>query len=269
MTGLDSGVNNNINTNNTLESLSSEELKKQYFELRDKNDPDSKKIFQEIENEMIRRLDWEKNQTNTIPEEPTKKRLDEFFADKKTNRLSKGKKEELYNLILEEIKNAKTPDEETKKQIDDKQSEIDRLTKLLDDEKKSTHEMLTDTPSLKEYFSLERRRRAGMLKKFDEFKKDTTHYPKNLLIYAMGITDSKIFWIRQKLKKGRITLAWKWKEDDIVTNLNIMLDKTKSDPNEKSKWKAAIKKALYKELQLALESHKEKLIKQNTLPDYK
>jgi hypothetical protein len=115
--------------------------------------------------------------------------LDEFFANKKNSKLSKPKKEELYKLILEEIKNAKIPDEETKKQ----QSEIERLTNLLNDEKKFSHEMLTDTPSLKEYFSLERRRRANMLKKFDEFKKDTTHYPKNLLIYAMGITDSKIF----------------------------------------------------------------------------
>jgi hypothetical protein len=47
-----------------------------------------------------------------------------------------------------------------------------------------------------------------------------------------------------------------------------MLDKTKSDPSD-SKWKAAIKEALYKELQEALEKHKEKLIGQNTLPAYK
>lgn len=259
------GLNNSINTNqNSIESLSPEELKEQFHELRNKNDADSKKKFQEIENEMIRRLDWGTVQSTPSPEETSKKRLDDFFADQKTKNRSTEKKRELYNLILEEIKKAKTPDEETKKQ----QSEIERLTNLLNDEKKFSHEMLTDTPSLKEYFSLERRRRANMLKKFDEFKKDTTHYPKNLLIYAMGITDSKIFWVRQKLKRGRITLAWKWKEDDIVTNLENMLDKTKSDPSD-SKWKAAIKEALYKELQEALEKHKEKLIGQNTLPAYK
>lgn len=266
MTGLN---NNNNVVQNTLESLSLTDLNKKYFELRDKTDPASKKEFQEVENEMIKRLDAEKNQSNASnPEKTSKEKLDDFFKSKKTKNRSKEKKEELYNLILEEIKKAKTPDTEVKKQIDDKQSEIDRLTKLLDDEKKSTHEMLTDTPSLKEYFSLERRRRAGMLKKFDTFKDDTKNYPKNLLIYAMGITDSKLFWVRQKLKRGRITVAWKWKEDDIVTNLNTMLDKTRADAND-SKWKAAIKKALYKELQLALESHKEKLIKQNSLPDYK
>jgi predicted RNase H-like nuclease (RuvC/YqgF family) len=266
MTSLNS--NSNV-VQNTLESLSLADLNKKYFELRDKTDAASKKEFQEVENEMVRRLDAEKNQSNASnPEKTSKEKLDEFFKDKKTKNRSKEKKNELYNLILEEIKKAKTPDEETKKQVDSKQSEIDRLTALLDEEKKSTHEMLTDTPSLKEYFSLERRRRAGMLKKFDTFKDDTKNYPKNLLIYAMGITDSKLFWVRQKLKRGRITVAWKWKEDDIVKNLNTMLDKTRTDSND-SKRKAAIKKALYKELQLALESHKEKLIKQNSLPDYK
>jgi hypothetical protein len=52
------GLNNSINTNqNSIESLSPEELKEQFHELRNKNDADSKKKFQEIENEMIRRLD--------------------------------------------------------------------------------------------------------------------------------------------------------------------------------------------------------------------
>ncbi|AHB40831.1 hypothetical protein P148_SR1C00001G0013 [candidate division SR1 bacterium RAAC1_SR1_1] len=260
MTGLNS--NSNV-VQNTLESLSSEELYKKAFELRDKTDPASQKESKEVENEIRRR---EKN--NSDPEKTSKEKLDEFFKDKKTKKLSKKEKEELYNLILEEIKKAKTPDTETKKQIDSKQSEIDRLTSLLKEEKTTNNEILTDMPSLKEYFSLERRRGSSMLKKFDTFKKDSKNYPKNLLIYSMGITNSKILGTRQKLKRGWVTLAWKRKEDDIVKNLKIMLDKTKTDSSD-SKWNAAIKKALYKEIQQALEEHKNKLIKQNSLPDYK
>lgn len=262
-------LNNSVNApQNSLESLSSEELKKKYFELRDKTDVSSQKEFKDIENEMIRRLDWGNDQPNPSPEKTSKEKLDDFFSDKKTKNRSKEKKDELYNLILEEIKKNKSSEKETKKQVDSKQAEIDRLTSLLDNEKKENNELLTDMPSLKEFFSLERRRWSGMLKKFDKFKKDSKNYPKNLLIYAMGITDTKIFWTRQKLKRGWVTLAWKRKEDDIIKNMKVMLDKMKSDPSD-SKWNAAIKKALYKEIDLALKEHVNKLTKNNSLPAYK
>jgi uncharacterized protein (DUF927 family) len=82
----------------------------------------------------------------------------------------------------------------------------------------------------------------------------------------MWVTNSKVFWTRQKLKRWRASLAWKRKEDDIVSNLKTMLNKLTPDSWEKSKWKEAIKAALYKELDLALKAHVAKLTKQNSLP---
>lgn len=173
------------------------------------------------------------------------------------------------DVLLTEIQKHKDDNLEIQKEVTDKQTEIARLNAELKKEQDTNNELLTDTPSLKEYFSFERRRLSTMLKKFDKFKKQSDKYPKNLLIYAMWITNTKIFGTRQKLQRGRVTLAWKRKEDDIVKNLKTMLDKLESDSWEKSKWKEAIKVALHKEIDIALKAHIEKLTTKNSLPPRK
>lgn len=260
-------ANNSSNALISLKDMSKKELTDRFHELRNKTDDASRKEFKEVEDELIRRLDWWKDQPDSsISEKSSQEQIIEILDNKKKWALSNAEKETIKKLLMEEIKNQWTASEDIKKESDGKQSEIDRLTALLDDEKKTNNELLTDTPSLKEYYNLERRRLSTMLKKFDKFKKDNSHYPKNVLIYAMGVTNSKIFWTRQKLKRWRVTLAWKRKEDDIVANLKTMLNKLKPDSWERSKRKEAIKVALYKEIDLALKAHVEKLTKNNSLP---
>lgn len=46
-------------------------------------------------------------------------------------------------------------------------------------------------------------------------QEDAAHYPKNVLIYLMGLAESSIFGIRNKFKRLWVKLTWKWKSDDI------------------------------------------------------
>lgn len=239
-----------------IKNMSEQELTNKIAELAM-----SGKDFSEYKNELEAR----KNKpTLTIvgKEETVEQQISNILDSKPKWSLSKEEKEKIKSLLRQSMQSFSSSTEQNNTQ----QSEIDRLTAELNKEKQINNEILTDTPSLKEYYNFERRRLSSMIKKFDKFKKDTPHYPKNVLIYAMWVTNSKLFWTRQMFKRWRTTLAWKWKEDDVVKNLKIMLDKLKPWSWETSKRKEAIKTALYKELDLALKAHVEKITKQNSLP---
>lgn len=67
-----------------------------------------------------------------------------------------------------------------------REQEIDRLQKMLG-------ENAMELPTLKEYLSPKTRSLSKLNKKIAEFKDDKDHYPKNFLIYAMGMTNSDLF----------------------------------------------------------------------------
>ena len=111
-----------------------------------------------------------------------------------TNKMTKAQLREFVKRQIGEIRSS--TDEASKS----KEEEMIRLLEQLQDEKASNHRILTDTPSLKEYYSLKRRRNANLLKTIDKLKEEPD-YPKNVLIYAMGITSSKYFGAGQALKR--------------------------------------------------------------------
>ena len=79
-----------------------------------------------------------------------------------------------------------------------------------------------DLPTLKEYLSPKTRSLSNLNKKITKFKEDKQHYPKNFLIYAMGMTYSDLFGIGKKFKRMTIKLLWKWKSEDIAKLLSIL-----------------------------------------------
>lgn len=176
-----------------------------------------------------------------------------------TNTQSK-KKKDIKDKTLEDIKKYRAELTGKNKEITSQKGEIDRLSKLLQEKEDEQQSLLTDTPSLWDYFSLERRRNANMLKTFEKLKKDVS-YPKNLLIYAMGITQSKLFWARQSLKRQRVKLTWNRKAEDIRKNIEILLDRCQA--GNESKWKESLKAVLLKEVRTAKDKYFEKLQSQN------
>lgn len=252
------------NVSDDLKNLKDAELTEKMQKLAilwDFTSPEFKKLQEEWERRKNKSIEWSQSS------EDIEKSVSEILNK---NTLEQTDKDDLKKLILEEIKKHKQSGQKTKKQIDDKDTEIARLMWDLEKEKSNMDKILTDDPSIKEYFSLERKRLAKINRKFRKLKEDKSKYPKNLLIYAMWITNSKIFWTRQMLKRWRASIAWKWRDADVVNNLEIIFKKINSDNNWKdSERKKAIKNALYKEIEDALKAHREKLIKWNTLPDYK
>jgi len=107
-----------------------------------------------------------------------------------------------------------------KKVEDIKNAEIDRLKSKLSD-------IVTEWPKLKEYFSLKRMRLVGINKAIENLKKDAENYPKNVLIYIMGLTDKVITWLWQEGKRTWIRLTWRRKSDDIKKHMDIIENKLK------------------------------------------
>ena len=120
--------------------------------------------------------------------------------------------------------------------------------------------VITDLPGLGEYFSLERRRLVNITKKIQAYKADTANYPKNFLIYCMAITNTKAFGVREWVKRGRIKMLWKRKNDDIKGQLNI-LDKKLEPINGESKNRQLLKDMLRKEVQEAKNKYIEEVKK--------
>lgn len=111
-----------------------------------------------------------------------------------------------------------------------------------------------DLPTLKEYLSPKTRSLSKLNQKIQKFKADKEHYPKNFLIYAMGMTNTDLFCVGKTLKRNQIKFLWKRKSEHIGEMLKILDDKLKDQSSDKN-WTKTMKYHLRKELQFAKEEY--------------
>ena len=143
-----------------------------------------------------------------------------------------------------------------------KEMELENLLTQLNDEKATNTKILTDMPGLKEYVSLSRRRNAKILNTISKLEWDA-NYPKNVLIYAMGITSSKYFSAGQAFKRWMARLTRNWKAENIKANIENLIQKCQIQ-NWESEWKKAIKKTIYAAVVKAKDTYLRKLQIQNS-----
>lgn len=97
------------------------------------------------------------------------------------------KYQKLYDFLKNDLKTYQTQiKNEHIPAIKGMENEIKRLQAMLG-------ENAMELPSFKEYLSPKTRSLSNLSKKITKFKEDKEHYPKNFLIYAMGITHSDLF----------------------------------------------------------------------------
>lgn len=191
-----------------------------------------------------------------------KKALQKDLEDFKGSKKEKEKKEAdmqvaIANLEKErEAKKNKTLQDfftkDMKEYISQVGWNIDTLKKTKDDEinelKANLTGIVTHGPKLKEYLSWSRRRLVTIQSKIKKMKDEKSgEYPKNILIYLMGLTNTSLFWTRQALKRGKVKMLWKWKSDTIWEQLAILKEKIKIDAKD-SPWTIGLKNLIAEEL---------------------
>ncbi len=131
--------------------------------------------------------------------------------------------------------------------IEARDKEIQRLQAMLG-------ENAMELPSFKEYLSPKTRSLSKLHKKIEKFKQDTANYPKNFLIYAMGMMHSDLFGIGKKLKRSQIKILWKRKSDHIGEMLKVLDDKLQDHASDKNRTRT-MKYRLRQELEKAKEAY--------------
>lgn len=205
--------------------------------------------------ELAARLKWAKEVNN-----PATNTLDDInrYAQEIHERIKNWKisTEELKEYFLNDIKSFKgNSTSEIASQSSYKDKKIADLEKQLMD-------VTSDLKgSLKEYFSPRRLRLVNMKKRIEELKKDEKDYPKNVLIYCMAMTNTKIFGIREKMKRWWISMLRRRKNDDIKKQLDIMNEKLKENNDDhvsrkllKNMLRDAVKEAKNKYVEKSKES---------------
>lgn len=145
--------------------------------------------------------------------------------------------------------------------VDTVGTKIDATEKAKDDEinrlKWELSWIVSHGPSLSEYFSIERRRLVTLNDGIMKLEQDKENYPKNVLIYLMGLSNSKIIWIRgvkNGLKRTWMKIAWKWNSDDIKENLQNFEESIKIKSDD-SQWTIGLKKQLQEHLHNAKQAY--------------
>ena len=145
--------------------------------------------------------------------------------------------------------------------VDTVGTKIDATEKAKDDEinrlKWELSWIVSHGPSLSEYFSIERRRLVTLNDGIMKLEQDKENYPKNVLIYLMGLSNSKIIWIRgvkNGLKRTWMKIAWKWNSDDIKENLQNFEESIKIKSDD-SQWTIGLKKQLQEHLYNAKQAY--------------
>lgn len=134
----------------------------------------------------------------------------------------------------------------------EKDSEIDKLKGQLTD-------IVTEWgPTLKEYFSLSRRRLLNIHTKIKEYKEKTDEYPKNVLVYLMALMKLEIPWISKKIKRVWVKSTWNQRAENLNDQFELFDEWTK-DENWDSQWKLALKQLLRTELAEAKKAYVDKI----------
>ncbi len=173
--------------------------------------------------------------------------------------VSKMDRSELLNFVTTQISEIRGSTDEAAKA---KESELLWLIDKLNNEKTANENILTDNPSLLQYASLSRRRNANLLKKIEDLKQ-SPEYPKNVLIYAMGVTSSKYFSAWQSLKRWWAKLTRNWKSENIKANIENLITRCQPEATD-SAWKKATKSALLRAVREAKDIYVRKLQLQNS-----
>jgi DNA repair exonuclease SbcCD ATPase subunit len=151
--------------------------------------------------------------------------------------------------------------DDMKKRVEKVWDAIDSTEKAKDDEinrlKDQLSWIVSNWPKLSEYFSIKRRRLVTLNSNIRKLEKDKENYPKNVLIYLMWLSNSKVIWIRNVkngIKRSWMRVAWHWNSDDIKENLRNFEDSIKVNPWE-SEWTKGLKKQLQEHLQNAKQAY--------------
>lgn len=235
---------NSVNNNPTTEEKLIEELTlAKQFGNREKAKDIAKKLKEmkntskadlDEEEKMMKELNeaeanWKREEVERITEELSKKNKAPTKNEKFGNDFEEIKKQLLSadtnKMTEQEAKDfavkLKTFLETDVKDYKENNDKIDiskeKQIKKLEDQLKW---VLSEEPTLKEVFSRERMRLTSLRKQFDKLKKDRAKYPKNVLIYAMTVTNwFKIFWVRQAIKRWWVKLARRKESDNIRTKI--------------------------------------------------
>ncbi len=254
-----SSPNNRESEKDVYTSLSNDALAEKAKQAFLQNDFDKAKKIGDI-------LEARKNKDDSMPlvkdsEDLSKKYTDLMKEWEKTKPKDKNKKE--YKTWLENKDKAMKVffDEDMKKYTDWIQQNTKDLTAAKDDQIKSLQDRLNDTittmPEMKEYLSLKRRKLISISTHFKNFQKEGNDYPKNFLIYAMWLTSTSVFGTREKLKRWRVKLMWKWKSDNIKDWLSVLEERIKINADDKA-WTKALKMQIADQLVEAKKAYVEK-----------
>ena len=134
----------------------------------------------------------------------------------------------------------------------EKDSEIDKLKGQLTD-------IVTEWgPTLKEYFSLSRRRLLNIHTNIKKLKEKTDEYPKNVLVYLMALMNLRTIWIIKKMKRAWVKSTWNQRAENLNDQFGLFDEWTK-DENWDSQWKLALKQLLRTELAEAKKAYVDKI----------
>ena len=138
----------------------------------------------------------------------------------------------------------------------EKDSEIDKLKGQLTD-------IVTEWwPTLKEYFSLSRRRLLNMHTNIKKLKENADEYPKNVLVYLMTLMKLRLpwIWIVKAMKRVWVKRTWNQRAENLSDQFKLFDEWTK-DENWDSQWKLALKQLLRTELAEAKKAYVDKIRK--------
>ena len=147
----------------------------------------------------------------------------------------------------------------------DIQNSLEQMKKEKDSEINKLKGQLTDIitewgPTLKEYFSLSRKRLLNMHTNIKKLKENADEYPKNVLVYLMTLMKLEIPWISKKIKRDLVTSTWSKRAENLNDQFEHFDEWTK-DENWDSQWKLALKQLLRTELAEAKKAYVDKIRK--------
>lgn len=167
-------------------------------------------------------------------------------------KIKQGKvsKEELKAFILKDLQSYKSRTTERVNEVQKyKEEKISSLKAQLEGKTQELHSVVTAGPNIKEYFSLERRSLVNLANSLKDLKEnDKANYPKNVLIFCMGMTNTRLLGVRQLLKRWRFNALRLRKKDDIKKELEELSKRLEPDPNSKNAYREALKKLLREEV---------------------
>lgn len=193
---------------NPFESLKDEELTTQLTLAQEIGDWDKAlQITEEIKKRKAPTKSSDYLEDFTKVHEDLKKRMRNKDPKKRPT------EEELKKFFKKDVQNfASTVTKNMENLEKSKDEEISRL-------KGQLNTALLDIPGFTESLSLKRRRLVKITKRLDGYEKDKANYPKNFLVYAMALTESKRWGAGQRLKRGRVKMKWNKKSHNIKEEL--------------------------------------------------